>query len=228
VPGAKFPAPQTPEGIAMAPDGRHLYVANVATSPTHMPGNDGVWIFTIAGDGALARLDPRVEAGTGPVGITTTPDGQWLYTSNFFTDNISGFGIDPSSGLLREVPRTPFPAMGKAPAFDAVAVLPNQGPVASFVATPRPAGQPTQFDATASADHDGSIARYDWDFGDGTVLRDGGPQPEHVYRAPDTVRVTLLVTDDEDCSTRQVFTGRSALCNGSPAARARRPAPIPY
>lgn len=225
VPGSPFAAPKTAEGVAMAPDGSHLYVASVATLPEHSPEDDGVWTFAIGDDGALTQVGPRVEAGTGPVGITTTPDGRWLYASNFFSNNVSGFAI--SSGLLREVAGSPFPSRGKAPAFDAVAVLPNQGPVSSFSSSPRPAGQPTQFDATPSADRDGRIARYDWIFGDGTVLRDGGPRPAHIYQRPGTFVVTLVVTDDEGCSTTQVFTGRTTLCNGSPAGRSVRPVTIP-
>ena len=52
---------------------------------------------------------------------------------------------------------------------------------------PSAAGQVTAFDASASSDPDGTIARYDWDFGDGTSAADAGPTPTHVYtsrRAP--------------------------------------------
>jgi 6-phosphogluconolactonase (cycloisomerase 2 family) len=227
VPGVRFDAPLIPEGMTMAPDGQHLYIASVASVPQHAPDMDGVWTFAIGDDGALTRLDPRVDAEDGPVGISITPDGQSLYTGNFFSSDISGFRVDPSSGTLRDVPGTPFPARGKAPGFGSVAVLPNQGPIASFSATPRPAGQPTYFDATASADRDGSIARYDWDFGDGTTLRNGGPQPSHNYRSAGVFQVSLVVTDDEGCSTRQVFTGHSALCNGTPAAQTSHPVTIP-
>nr|WP_042178332.1 beta-propeller fold lactonase family protein [Kibdelosporangium sp. MJ126-NF4]CEL13122.1 Collagen triple helix repeat domain protein [Kibdelosporangium sp. MJ126-NF4]CTQ98810.1 Collagen triple helix repeat domain protein [Kibdelosporangium sp. MJ126-NF4] len=227
VPGAKFDAPLIPEGMTMAPDGRHLYVASVASVPQHMPDMDGVWTFAIGDNGTLNRLGPRLDAEDGPVGISITPDGRSLYTSNFFSSNISGFRVDPSSGMLRDVPGPPVPADGKAPGFGSVAVLPNQGPIASFTATPGPTGQPTYFDATASADRDGSIARYDWDFGDGTTLRNGGPRPAHKYRSAGVFEVTLVVTDNERCSTRQVFTGHSALCNGGPAARTARSITIP-
>jgi PKD repeat protein len=77
----------------------------------------------------------------------------------------------------------------------------------------------TRFDATASDDPDGRVARYDWDFGDGTVLPNGGPTPTHSYTRPGIFRVGLTVTDDEGCSDHQVFTGQSTLCNGSSAAR---------
>ncbi|SMC65383.1 beta-propeller fold lactonase family protein [Kibdelosporangium aridum] len=221
VPGSPFPAPRTPEGVAVAPDGGHLYVASVASRPVHTPEEDGVWTFSIDDKGTLHRVQSRVEAGVGPVGISTTPDGKWLYVSNFVSNNVSGFAITP---VPREVSGSPFPANGIGPAFDSVAVLPNQGPKASFTAMP---GRTTRFDATASRDPDGEIARYDWDFGDGTTLRDGGPKPEHVYNRPGVFVVKLVVTDDEGCSARQVFTGHTALCNGSTAARTAKSVVVP-
>ena len=97
-----------------------------------------------------------------------------------------------------------------------MAMLPNQGPTAQFSIK---SGTPARFDATASNDPDGRVARYDWDFGDGAVLPNGGPTPTHTYTRPGTFTVKLTVTDDEGCSDHQVFTGQSTLCTGSPAAR---------
>ena len=53
------------------------------------------------------------------------------------------------------------------------------------------------FDAAGSSDAAGSIIAYDWDFGDGNMLADGGPTPVHTYAAEGTYDVTLTVTDDE-------------------------------
>jgi PKD repeat protein len=66
------------------------------------------------------------------------------------------------------------------------------------------------------------VRRYDWDFGDGTTLVDGGPTPSHTYRAPGTYQVRVTVTDGEGCSTRLVYTGQLAHCLGSDAATASR------
>lgn len=49
-------------------------------------------------------------------------------------------------------------------------------------------------DATASADADGHVVQYLWDFGDGTYA--SGPRATHTYEKPGSYRVTLIVQDD--------------------------------
>ena len=97
-------------------------------------------------------------------------------------------------------------------------MLPNQGPTARFSINTSKSGTLARLDATASDDSDGRVARYNWDFGDGTVLPNGGPAPSHTYTRSGTFTIKLTVTDDEGCSDQQVFTGQSVLCNGSPNA----------
>ncbi len=77
-----------------------------------------------------------------------------------------------------------------------VVVAPNLAPVAcfSFVAEGILAGQPVHFDAACSADPDGSIALYAWDFGDGATGT--GNAADHTYDAAGTYIVALVVTDD--------------------------------
>ena len=50
------------------------------------------------------------------------------------------------------------------------------------------------FDATASSDSDGTVASFDWDFGDGTTGT--GKTPSHSYASGGTYSVKLTVTDD--------------------------------
>jgi PKD repeat protein len=69
---------------------------------------------------------------------------------------------------------------------------PNQPPVASFTSTCSLLS--CTFDATNSADPDGSIASYLWDFGDHTS--DTGSAPMHAFAASGTYSVTLTVTDN--------------------------------
>lgn len=215
VPGSPVPAPKTPEGLAVTPDASRLFVTSVGTQPEVSPDDDGLWTFAIGADGALTTIGRRSDTATGP-GVTTTPDGRHLYVSNFFANTVSAF----ESATLRQLTGSPAPSRGLAPSFNAAGVLPNQGPQASFTVHSRPANRAVRFDATASSDRDGTVARYDWDFGDGTSLRDSGPRPSHVYRQPGTYRVSLVVTDNEGCSTTLIYTGRTNLCTGTHAAQA--------
>ena len=110
------------------------------------------------------------------------------------------------------------PSAPTGPYASAIAITPDQGPVASFTASPARAGSPSAFNGSASSDPDGSVARYDWSFGDGTSAVNGGPTPSHAYAAPGTYTVTLQVTDNEGCSATELFTGQTAYCNASPGA----------
>ena len=77
-----------------------------------------------------------------------------------------------------------------------VLFTPNVDPTASFTFACDELD--CSFDATASSDSDGTIITYDWDFGDGTVLLDGGSFPDYSFGADGDYTVTLTVTDDED------------------------------
>ena len=77
-----------------------------------------------------------------------------------------------------------------------VQVEKGQAPVASFVINP-PAGQvglAFRYDASASSDKDGTIAKYEWKFGDGGSST--GPIVTHIYQNSGIFDVTLSVTDD--------------------------------
>jgi hypothetical protein len=98
------------------------------------------------------------------------------------------------------------------------------GPSAALTASSvsPPAGEPVSFDASQSADADGSIVRYEWDLdGDGTYERDTGRSPvtEMEYAEPGPVTVTVRVFDDAGKYTDEtVFLGV-----GNPDRRATLP-----
>ena len=78
----------------------------------------------------------------------------------------------------------------------------NQGPTASFLATPNPAptGSTVAFDAAASSDPDGTIAKYEWDLdGNGTYETDTGTTAAASASFPVAGKrvIGLRVTDNE-------------------------------
>jgi PKD repeat protein len=93
----------------------------------------------------------------------------------------------------------------------------NVAPTASMVA---PAtgitGQALEFDGTASADPDGTIANYTWYFGDGTSA--SGPRPTHVYATPGTFTVALWVTDNNGATNSTYRTVLAEVPNVLPVA----------
>lgn len=83
------------------------------------------------------------------------------------------------------------------------AVRPNQNPAAAFTSTVN--GLTVAVDGSGSADPDGSLADYAWDFGDGSTGTDA--TATHTYADGGTFSVKLTVTDDRngtDSVTRAV------------------------
>jgi PKD repeat protein len=79
-------------------------------------------------------------------------------------------------------------------------VVTNKRPVASFTAPlAAKAGDPVSFDASASSDPDGTIAKYEWDLdGNGSYETDTGTTPttSHAFSTAGNVEVGLRVTDN--------------------------------
>lgn len=195
-----------PQGLAISPDGKSIYVADT--------GGDEVSQFDVGAGGLLSPKAPATvtTALTGPISVAVSPDGKSAYAIG----SVGGSEYDVGAGgTLALKSQSDFVA-GLHPF--AMALTPDQGPVASFLATVAAPGAASHFDASASTDPDGTIARYDWDFGDGVALSNGGPSPTHTYAAAGTYTVRLTATDNIGCSTALVFTGQTAYCNPGVAA----------
>ena len=198
-----------PVGIAIAPDASAAYVA---TRGWAADGARHVFTFAVEPDGRLSPGDVA-HAGDAPSKLwylSTTPNGRTLFVAG--GDGYQ-FDLGADAGLSPAVPSSVDldGAVG-------VVVSPNQSPAASFEVVQPTAGTPVQFDASSASDVDGTIVRYDWDFGDGQTAPDGGPTPTHVYVEPGTYIVTLVVTDNEGASTATIFTGGTVLGHGTPGA----------
>lgn len=62
-------------------------------------------------------------------------------------------------------------------------------------------GEAIEFDGSQSYDDDGEITGYQWDFGDGNMVTEGGAAVQtHSYSEPGQYFVTLTVTDDKEAA----------------------------
>ncbi|MDA3644246.1 beta-propeller fold lactonase family protein [Saccharopolyspora indica] len=217
LPGSPYPTGGLPHGAAITADSKRLYIPQAA---------DGtVTGFAIEDSGALTPLpgSPYPARKDGMPGLTVlSPDGKRLFivevasfglTARAYTYVVQDDGSLTPTGQPLVDTKTLF-ADGPT-----AVITPNQGPTAA-VRVVGSEGATTTFSAAGSTDSDGSIARYDWDFGDGTTETTTTPEVTHTFSGPTTGPVTVTVTDDENCSTELVYTGRVATCTGGPQATA--------
>lgn len=198
-----------PSSVGISPDGTRAYVG------TEMSRD--LYVIDTATDQIVAG--PIDQAAGGNHTAIVSPDGSRAYYLSAGADTTDVSVLDTATNTL-----TGPPINTTANVIFGGAIVPNQGPSAAFTATPGGPGTATSFDAAAAADGDGAIARFDWDFGDGTpALANGGATPTHVYPSPGTYDATLTVTDNEGCSTGFVYTGQTASCNGGTKATITMP-----
>ncbi len=186
-------------GIAITPDGSKAYVANGSTvTPITLQGNTPGAAIPVTG---------------GAFGIVAAPDSKTVYVTNDTAGKVTPIDVASNAAgtpiMVSGVPR-------------GVAITPDQAPVANFTVTSAPAGSVTSFDASSSTVRFGTIARYDWNFGDGHLDPNGGPTPSHVYAAG-SYTATVTETDSNGTSTTgEIYTGQTASSVGSQSARTSR------
>ncbi len=203
-----IPVLSEPQAIAISPDSQIAYVTNrTAASVTRLSTETG-----------LALGGPIDLGGSSVSGIAITPDGDRIYVAETGSQFVRA--VDTRTDVV-----TPI-EVGSDPR--GIAIVPDQPPHATFSIPGGRPDVPLGFDASASSDPDGSIGRFQWSFGDGTRLENGGATPAHIYRHPGFYKATLTLTDDEGCSTSLVFTGRTASCNGSPVATQTQAVEVSY
>jgi len=158
---------------------------------------------------AAASVDPDGEIVTymwefGDGAMAEGPDVQYAWT----TPGVKtvALTVTDNSGTPSATQSTQMAVVvSAAPTADAG---PDQALTASVV----------RFDGGGSADPDGTIASYQWEFGDGTVAT--GPQVSHAYRAPGEYEVTLVVRDDSGAPLNQARDTMFVTINAVPLADA--------
>ena len=88
-----------PQFMAIAPNGKHLYVANRAANT----------LSVLALNPATGAATPSSSIATGsyPLAVSITPNGRFLYVANYQADSISAYVLNSASGeaaFLAEVP----------------------------------------------------------------------------------------------------------------------------
>jgi 6-phosphogluconolactonase (cycloisomerase 2 family) len=78
--------------IAVAPDGRFLYVSN--------RGRDDIALFSIDGEGRLGFRGTTPTGGRRPRFFTLDPTGDFLFAANQESDDITAFRVDKATGQI--------------------------------------------------------------------------------------------------------------------------------
>jgi 6-phosphogluconolactonase (cycloisomerase 2 family) len=99
VPGSPFPAGVYPDAVAIAPNGKFAYVAN-QTWPYYQGYISTYAINPASGVLTTVEESPFFDSEGEPYGLAIHPTGKFLYTPGVFTDVISGYTIDSTSGNL--------------------------------------------------------------------------------------------------------------------------------
>ncbi len=136
-------------------------------------------------DGSLADFPtPLIFDAARITGIAADPGGTLLAVATA-ANSLETYAIAADGSLSGPIASIPTTLNG----LSMLTYAPDQPPVATLSATPD--GRTVMFDASASTPATGTIARYDWTFGDGTVLADGGPTPSHAYASVGAYTATV-------------------------------------
>jgi len=120
--GANYKTGITPIGLTVDPSGKFLFVAN--------QGSNNLSVFSISGttltpvkNSPFASV-PGSTVATGPVSVAVPPAGNYLYVANQFTDSISAFAYDGTSGGLTALGESPYPACTATQSSSPVCIAP--------------------------------------------------------------------------------------------------------
>ena len=209
--------------LYMDNDGRitfGVYPGGVRTIRSTDTYRDNQWhhtVATLSSEGMKLYVDGEMVSDDPSTTYGQTYDGYWRLGG----DNLNGWPNTGSSsyfrGLIDEtaVYSTALtPAQVSAHYVLATGRVPNEPPVADFVSAST--GLSIVFDGSGSADPDGSIVSYVWEFGDGEI--GSGAVVEHTYASEGSYDVSLTVTDDDGESHVVTKTVMAQVANQGPVA----------
>ncbi|MGY1594183.1 PKD domain-containing protein, partial [Geodermatophilus sp. SYSU D00708] len=188
-------------------------VTRYTTVRSSAPVNDGKWhhvVATVGAGGTTLYVDGEQVAANPTLTRANTRVGPayWMVGTGILTGAPDAPSSASLNGSVDEV--AVYPATLSAEqvaahhaAADAAAPAPNVAPTAAFTAAAEALA--VSVDGSGSADADGSVASYAWDFGDGATGT--GRTASHTYRQAGTYPVRLTVTDDDGATattSRQV------------------------
>jgi PKD repeat protein len=204
--------------IYMRRDGRLTFgvrPVDIKTVTSPSAYNDGRWHHVVA---TLGRAGMRLYVDGAEVasntGVTSgrMANGYWRIGGDSLSgwpeaggynfvgsiDEVATYGYAlPSAEIARHN------QVGRGTTAAAAEPASNVAPTASF--TEAVSGLQVQVDGSGSTDPDGSISRYDWDFGDGSTAT--GVTASRTYAAAGTYTIRLTVTDNagaQGSTSRQV------------------------
>jgi PKD repeat protein len=161
--------------------------------------NDGLWhhvVGSLNAQGLALYVDGRLVDSRSDVTAGQPYDGYWRIGgdstwagANYFSGVLDDVAIYPAALTPGTVAEHYTMGTSGGPA--------NQAPTAMF--TSAVTGLHLAVDAGFSADHDGRIVGYAWNFGDGSTAT--GMTAAHDYATAGTYSVTLTVTDDDGAAS---------------------------
>ena len=203
--------------VVPSPDGSALAVGSSAAVRT----------INVAANGSMSSRATGSGLGGGNIvqpSLQWAPDSSAVYagTVTYMGSSETGFAAFASGAAsltAMQLAWTPA-ATGQ---YMGLAISPAPAPVAVLATSSTTTGRTVAFDASPSTSDSTTITRYDWDFGDGTTLANGGAQPTHTYAAAGSYTARVTVTNGFGCSTSAgIWTGTQYSCVGGASATTTR------
>jgi hypothetical protein len=214
------------------------YQGTASTFTTEIPSvtsmffTNGRLYYTLAGDPVMHWRWFEPESGiVGSDEFSVSDGNNWSDVAGAFLAGNTLYYADKATGALSSIGWSGTQPSGSPTVVDgsqnwasrgifmlADATNPNQPPVAAFTATCSTTSTACTFDASASHDPDGSIAGYDWTFGNNPVEHHSGATAfSHDFGTAGHYSVSLTVTDNDGLSTtktQQVVVGQTTPVPG--------------